>query len=125
MKVTSFTTQQQTGTCTSRGPDYTVGDIEWMCRQHDCDLDRDPTLMGQPHTAGGWSCPVSHQPVAVPSAKTAARKAKKVQNKINREAKLKKLQGARYLDPQARHALHLRGIRLQPLLPRFDFSDDD
>lgn len=119
----STTTPSQQN-CTSRGPDFTVGDVEWMCRQHDRDLDRDPAMVGQPHDAGGWSCPVSQQPVAVPSAKTIARKAKKAQTKINREARLKKLLGQRYLDPQTRHALHVRGLAIQPRTGRVTFEYD-
>ena len=87
-------TQMQSSitTCTSVGPYYPDGEIDWMCRTHDrVELDRDPRFAGQDIDAGGWSCPISGQSVQVPSTRTLVKRAKKKRHEENlrrRRAKL-------------------------------------
>lgn len=82
--------------CTSVGPYYPVGEIEWMCREHDrIDLDRDPRFAGQDPDAGGWSCPVSGQDVQVPSARALFKREQKKRHKENARRRAAKLAALR------------------------------
>ena len=67
--------------CRASGPYLPIGKIDWECSTHQVELDRDAALMDQHHSLGGWSCPVTGDPVAVPDP---AKQAKAARRRANR-----------------------------------------